>query len=405
MTIDAPLSPAAATVDGEDRLHSLDILRGLALFFMIVVHFHQRARVEVSGAEDLLGWAVYVLVEQKSWGTFAFLFGVGFAVLLRRLEARGLPVVPIYLRRMATLAVFGAVAHIVFGFHILFEYAWWGTWLLFMRRWSSRSLLATAVLAVALGPLLYEGMALYAWWTSTTIPVPAGAALRQAALVASQQPDYLALLHARAALFFNSLPHTWRHFVPDTNLALFLVGLLSVRHGIIDEPLRHLRQIRAWMIFGAATWAASWLVMSRLPSTGIRGADWPIQSAFGLVQDQWLCFTYIGAALVFLARRPWWIARLSLVAAAGRMALTNYVVQAALLDILTAGYGLALHVRPLLYAPASLALFGAEAAFSRAWLARYRFGPLEWVWRSATYAAWPPLRRAGLGVSPQKAAV
>ena len=96
---------APAPLDADERLHALDILRGLALFGMILVHFHQKMRLEASGLEDLIGWGVYVLVEQKAWGTFAFLFGVGFAVLLRRLEARHAPVLPIYLRRLATLAV------------------------------------------------------------------------------------------------------------------------------------------------------------------------------------------------------------------------------------------------------------------------------------------------------------
>src|SRR4051812_45475137 len=86
-------------LDAGQRLHALDILRGLALFGMIVVHFHQKMRLEATGLEDLIGWGVWVLIEQKAWGTFAFLFGVGFAVLLRRLEARGAPITRIYLRR------------------------------------------------------------------------------------------------------------------------------------------------------------------------------------------------------------------------------------------------------------------------------------------------------------------
>src|SRR4029077_9515763 len=98
-----PLPP----VDTDGRLQTLDILRGLALFGMILVHFHQKMRLEATGVEDLIGWGVGVVVEQKSWGIFAFLFGVGFAVLLRRLDARQEPVVPIYLRRLATLAGFG----------------------------------------------------------------------------------------------------------------------------------------------------------------------------------------------------------------------------------------------------------------------------------------------------------
>src|SRR5215471_1490962 len=86
---------------GADRLNALDILRGFALFGMVLVHFHQR--VEKPGAgfvEGLVGWTVWVGVEEKAWGTFAVLFGVGFAVLLRRLDNRGAPVGLLYLRRL-----------------------------------------------------------------------------------------------------------------------------------------------------------------------------------------------------------------------------------------------------------------------------------------------------------------
>src|SRR5918995_3403870 len=114
-------SPLRDLGTADDRLHTLDILRGLALFGMILVHFHQKMRIEVTGLEDLIGWGVWILVEQKAWGIFAFLFGVGFAVLLRRLEARHAPIVPIYLRRLAGLAVFGLIAQVGFGFHILLE--------------------------------------------------------------------------------------------------------------------------------------------------------------------------------------------------------------------------------------------------------------------------------------------
>ena len=133
----------------DDRLHTLDILRGLALFGMILVHFHQKMRLEVTGLEDLIGWGVWIFVEQKAWGIFAFLFGVGFAVLLRRLEARNAPVVPIYLRRLAGLALFGLIAQVGFGFHILLEYAAWGLVLLLIRHWSTPAVLATAAMVAA----------------------------------------------------------------------------------------------------------------------------------------------------------------------------------------------------------------------------------------------------------------
>ena len=147
-SIEAEKARPATPLTADQRLHALDILRGLALFCMILVHFHQKMRLDASGLEDLIGWGVYVLVEQKAWGTFAFLFGVGFAVLLRRLEARGTAVVPIYLRRLGTLAAFGIVAEVCFGFQILFSYAAWGLALLVIRRWSTRALLALSLIHI-----------------------------------------------------------------------------------------------------------------------------------------------------------------------------------------------------------------------------------------------------------------
>jgi uncharacterized protein len=388
-----------APLDADERLHALDILRGLALFGMILVHFHQKMRLEVTGPENLIGWGVWVLVEQKAWGTFAFLFGVGFAVLLRRLEARHAPVLPIYLRRLATLACFGIVAEVCFGFSILFSYACWGVALLVVRRWSTRALLVTAALSACIRPLAAELVALHAWWAAAPPLPPANTALSQAVEAAARQGHYAPLLVARWALFLGTLPHTWRDLLPDVNLTLFILGLLAVRHGVLDEPRRHVRLIGRWMTFGAVSWAVSWLVLRHLPTTHVPGADWPLEYGLGLVQDQWLCFTYIGAVVLLLAYRPAWTERLAVFGRAGRMALTNYMVQAAVLDALASGYGLGLKLRPLVYVPAAILLFAAEAVVSRAWLARYRFGPLEWLWRVLTYARLQPLRRSGAPIA------
>jgi uncharacterized protein len=386
--------PAPAPVTSDDRLHTLDILRGLALFGMILVHFHQKMRIEVTGLEDLIGWGVWILVEQKAWGIFAFLFGVGFAVLLRRLEARDAPVVPIYLRRLAGLAVFGLIAQVGFGFHILLEYAAWGLVLLLIRHWSTPAVLATAVVAASARPVTAALTAVYGWWTGAPSPASAADPLRQAVEAAAQNADYLTLLSARWALFVDRLPNGWHDLLPDTNLALFCLGLLAVRHGILDQPLRHRRLIIGWMVFGALAWAAHWLVLRNLPELPVAGATWPLSQGLGLLNEQWLTLTYIGAVVLLLAYRPIWTRRLRAFGAAGRMALTNYMLQVAALDALASGYGLQLKLRPAAYVLAAVLLFSAEAAFSTAWLRRYRFGPLEWLWRRITYARSQPLRQA-----------
>jgi uncharacterized protein len=383
-------APAPAA---DSRLHSLDVLRALALFGMILVHFHQKMGLDVARIEDLIGWGVYIFVEQKAWGTFAFLFGVGFAVLLRRLEACDRAVAPIYLRRLGVLAGFGLVAKIGFGFNILFSYAAWGIALLVIRHWPSRVLLATAAAAAMAIPVTEAISAVYAWLTG--IPALPGSVwpLAQAVERAAAQAPYTELLAARWRLFVATTPGGWRGLLPDSNLALFIVGLLAVRHGVIDEPLRHTRLIRGWMAFGALSWLAAWTVLRRFDAISITGVGWRLAMGLGLIRDQWLCFTYIGAVVLFLAYRPQWGARLMPVAQAGRMALTNYMLQIVVLDVLASGYGFAVRLRPALYLPATLLLFGSEVMASRLWLGHFRHGPLEWLWRTTTYLRATPLRR------------
>ena len=347
-----------------ERIVTLDVLRGLALFGMILVHFHQKMEIPSPGREDLVGWAVWVGVESKAWATFAFLFGAGFAILMRNLEARGARVIPIYLRRMLVLAVFGIAVEVLLGFNILIEYAIWGTVLLFVRNWSTRSLLILAVLcAVALS--MYSTFKPYRrgpYWESVQ--------------KAESEGTFTSAVRARAQnmVWGYSQPRT---LIPGSSFVLFILGLLSIRHGLFADPKSRKRIIVTAMIFGFASWALYWLVLFRSSTDG-----------FGIISDQWLAFTYIGAVVLLLAYRPIWASRLSMFGTTGRMALTNYVLQAALVSLLGSGYGIALKIRPYYELPATIVVFGVMVIFSTLWLSRFRYGPLERLWRTVTYMSW-----------------
>jgi uncharacterized protein len=127
-----------------DRLDVLDVLRGIALIGMFFVHFSMLSSGGGS-ADKIYQSAVALLFEERFWTMFAILFGVGFAIQLRRADARGGSFVPNYVRRVAALAVFGFIAEAFFGFNVLLTYALWGLPLLLVRRWSVRKLLVAAV--------------------------------------------------------------------------------------------------------------------------------------------------------------------------------------------------------------------------------------------------------------------
>jgi uncharacterized protein len=386
-----------APVSHDERVHTLDILRGLALLGMILVHLHQHMELDASGAESLIGWVTWVGVETKAWGVFALLFGAGFVLLLRNLERRGAPVAAFYLRRLAALAIFGLIAEAGFGFQILLEYAIWGVPLLLIRKWPSRALMIVAVLAVAVAPAVYAVSVL----VRQAGPAPAAG---QASPVARSNP--LAALHAAEATgrylpvlrvrFANMRAKygSWTTYLPGSSFALFVIGVLAFRHGVFTHPRTQTRLISGAMAFGFTSWALTWIVYAY--GLTVSSPTWrpALLSAFGLIQDQWLCLTYAGGVILLVAYRPLWESRLRLFGVAGRMALTNYLLQIAVLDVLASSYGARLRVRPLISVGLTAVLFGSLAMFSRWWLTRFRFGPAEWLWRAATYLRWPPMRRS-----------
>lgn len=133
--------------------------------------------------------------------------------------------------------------------------------------------------------------------------------------------------------------------------------------------------------------------LSRVETRGLPAIGNPLSVVFSLVQDQWLTFTYVGTAVLLFAEYPRWLSRLRPVALAGRMALTNYLLQIAVLDLMFAGYALQWNdIRPRYVPLAAGLLFAVEVTLSIVWLKRHRFGPAEWVWRSVTYGRLQPMR-------------
>ncbi|HEX5633115.1 MAG TPA: DUF418 domain-containing protein, partial [Gemmatimonadales bacterium] len=354
------------------RIAALDILRGLALLGMILVHFHQlleRAPAAPTWLDEAEGWFVWLFVEGKSWGVFAMLFGAGFALMARGLAARGEPVGRIMARRFLSLAVIGAALQVGTGFHVLMDYAVSGFWLLLLHRRSTRTLLIAAAIAASLTVLYALAQGAHVRRLdedARAVHVARREADRQAArarqerlATAEQGPSYAALVAARWEGFV-AAKRQWRAYAPGIDLALLIVGLLAVRHGVVEDPLGRRRLLLRAMGLGFASWVVGRALMHGVPDTFSVGPlqAWMIQGGLGLVRDQWLCLTYAGAVLLLLASRPAWHRRLASFGVVGRMAFTAYVLQVVALDAMRAGYGLSLRIRPAATPLATALLFG-----------------------------------------------
>jgi len=344
---------------------------------------------------------------------------VGFAIQLRRADARGEDVRWRYHRRLAGVAGFGVLTGVLIGATYLIDYAWAGIWLLFIRRWSTRTLLYALVVGTTLIGVWNVAVGSYQW---ATIGAERANALyraphpRSPERIAAERELHAAeagtrlvkldearlewVIHGPSADFFGDWKRGVRGVLLDSlarALSIFLIGLLLVREGVFDRPDEHRRLLFGMMLVGIALWAANHLYV-RLPAGAIASerVAAALSSGLGLFQDGYLALTYVAAITLLVATSSVWKRRLTtMFGAAGRMALTNYILQFAVIAVIFDNYALGATWLEPKYAPlAGVALFAVLAVLSRWWLARFRLGPAEWLLRSLTYARLQPLRRA-----------
>jgi len=412
LALPAP-APRAAAPQLTDRIAVLDILRGLALLGMFAVHFNYYEAtplgVEPGRAAAFVERVIGLFVEERFYSIFGMLFGVGFAVQLERAAARGEPFVAKYLRRLAALAVFGFIAEGVFGYNVLFGYAMWGVPLLLVRRWKVKALVILLVICASSGSLMAIGrMAYYSRLPNGVTHVreqrqarlKAFMAAREANRAAGQSSSWKTVVASRIA-FMPKFHRQWS-VLPNSSFTLFLLGLIAFRLGLFHKTEDHRRMIASLMVAGGLCWLVGQFGFPfGGPPPAEPSADHPVlgtiatiarMNGFQLFRPQWLAFVYIGTILLLVARNQAWLQRLSALGWAGRMALTNYMMQVVLVDVLFTNHGLGMKVPALLVFPAAITLFVAQVLMSRWWLSRFRYGPLEWIWRSATNWRWQPLR-------------
>ncbi|HUU26659.1 MAG TPA: DUF418 domain-containing protein [archaeon] len=395
-------APTAGPVSESERIGSLDVLRGIALLGMFVVHFTNQA-AEASGAGATWQRLVGLLFEGRFWTMFGILFGAGFAIQLRRAEAHGDHFVPRYLRRLFVLAAFGFITEAGFGYSILLNYFLWGVALLFVRKWSTRALIVLLLVCAESFSVYYIARTGYAVATTGSYPATVVGQPSTARVDAYNEirdamnsPHYLTVVRARIRRMLWNYLLTPLTFLPTSDFVFFLLGFLGVRLCLFERPQDHHRTIIGLMVFGAVSWAIwQWITPLYLPQmmSGTLLSKATIITVHQLIRVNWLSFTYIGAVLLLIASYPVWLCRLSAFAWTGRMALTNYMIQVAILDLTFSNYAFDASVHMLLAPFVAVALFAVDVAISRWWLTRFHYGPIEWIWRSATYARWQPLQQ------------
>jgi uncharacterized protein len=412
-----------APIAARDRIHAMDVVRGFALLGILLMNIEamvgplNRAFIgmdpALGGADRVADALVYIFVQGKFYTLFSLLFGMGFAVMMARAQAagsQGARSFPrLYLRRSFALLGIGLVHMLlVWSGDILTMYALlalvmlvafanvstrWLPWLA-VGLYLVPSLLnvglgalgSVAQLEPAVGQEFQKTMAAAAAeWDAQT----------QAQRVAYGAGDYLDATAQRLRDFGSMMGMLV--FAGWQILGMFVLGMWFVRSGAVAHPERHAR------LFARLRWIA--LPVGLVLMLGsFRLLPTMDMGRLDIVSGSAAALSAIASLLMSLGYLAWVIRglqspvagrSLSLLAPAGRMALTNYLMQSLVCTLVFYGYGLG-HFEQLPRAwqlPFALALFAAQVALSHAWLARFRFGPAEWVWRTLTYGVRQPMRR------------
>ena len=392
-----------APIQAQERIATLDVIRGVALLGIFLIHFpawfgSPALYVEALGIN--LWTSVWDTTVQSFIGIFAlgkfytmftFLFGLGFVIFFERAKARTSSPKLLFFKRLSILLIIGLV-HGFFIWHgdVLALYALYGLLLpLFFHR-QLKTLIIWTVVFFSLF-LLIVAAAMSMQMMPESMQNEMVATMQNAldnSFAAYGDGAFAAIMAQRTA----DVMITYTNFIPIFFMyfPLMLLGVYAGRKGIFHNTAAHLPFIKKAWLWGLAIG----LPMSIVKYVASYHADHIIFNGFTLLQytagilgDTGLSIFYMASIVLLCQKSKEWTARFKPFGYVGRMALSNYLLQSIIGTMIFYNYGLGLYgqIAPALGFVLAVLIFVIQIIISKWWLSRYQFGPMEWVWRSLTY--------------------
>ncbi|GAA0270234.1 DUF418 domain-containing protein [Halobacterium noricense] len=387
-----------------ERVVGLDALRGFALLGILVVNVRLFSMPEVvllnptaygdfTGANYWAWFAGHVLVEQKFITLFTLLFGGGIALFTRNRERRGDPVLGLHLRRSGLLVAFGLLhAYLLWYGDVLVAYGVTALWVVSARHETARrqAVLGLGLLVVpsatqVLSVLFADLSAFAQTWQ------PAEAALRTE--VETYRSGWLAQMAHRVPTAFERQTAGYLASTGWRVSGSMLLGMALFEWGVLtnDRSRRFYRRLAAaGGVTGLAVVLAGVWYVEASNWTPAAGLLWRQFNYWGSLP---LAGAYVALVMLYAQRRPDGVLTRTL-AGTGRTAFSNYLLQSLLATWIFYGHGLRLFGRVTRFEALGIvaAIWVVQAALSMLWLRQFRFGPMEWLWRTLTYGERQPLR-------------
>jgi uncharacterized protein len=393
----------------QSRLITLDALRGFAvmgILAMNIVAFAMPEWAYISPAlyadspADRISWLFsFILFEGKMRGLFSLLFGASMMLIIERAEAKGEDAAKVHYARMFWLALFGLAHFFLLWFgDILFTYAAVGCIAFLLRDWEAEKLIKWALIVFGLGFLLWAGpmgglqylqyMAnqtgaaadlLRDYQKAMSELISQADTAKQLAVHRGSWGDIIAYKLADPmeplSLVMQSLPETLPYMM--LGMAMQKNGFLAGEWSDADYRRWITRLLPAGFVItsglGILCWVQNFELITMIATF----------QAWGMIPRLMLVIGFT-AFLILLIRRLSGRDLLDRISAAGRAAFSNYLGTTIVMTSIFYGYGLGLFGtigRPMLW----LFVIGAWAImllWSKPWLERFHYGPLEWLWRS-----------------------
>lgn len=397
-----------------------DAIRGLALFGILAVNMQWFChpvlyRFFMQDPTEPLNRiayrAVQFFLENKSFPLFSIMFGFGLSIQLMRLREKGQSFARFHLRRMAILIGLGLLHGIfIWPVDILLPYGLIGILLLLFIQCKPRTLLIWALAFLSIVVILTV-----AWGTADLLLSSVQSDTAQATTMSADQQtrmaEYQAVAEQHADIYATGsygqvlkvrikemIVYWVMMFLAGWHniLGMFLIGMYLGKRGIMQKPSDHVNFLKQVAFWGLVTGLGGNL-LSLLASEGIPpqlgDVARSLMVAAGVFGSMTLCFFY-ASGLILLMQGAKWQKRLHPLVQVGRMSLTNYLMQSLVCTLIFNGYGLGYYGK--IGAAGGLILtvciYVVQVGISVAWLSRYRFGPVEWLWRTLVYGRFPAMR-------------
>lgn len=394
-----------------ERITVIDALRGFSLIGICLIHAMQHfgamgtMRPETffpgeGSLNEIFSWLIRYLVFGKFFIIFSWLFGLSFFIQMDRAAKRGVDFRPRFLWRLVLLLIIGYLHGLVVRVDILLIYALLGFVLVLVYKWPTK-LLAGITLFLFLGGATLVQVA------CKQLEKPAVEQVEQVSRETPRQQPRQANQRRHVPTFTETVQNNaWNGLVGKMNfqvssgrlyltMGLFLLGFIAGRIRLFERLNEFLGRLLKGALFAGVLLALLYIIQPYLPRTGwneVSVYSWMQSTTTNLIN---LSTSYLWVVLVIEVYRSVRVQHaMKPLVSYGRMGLTNYIVQSVAGVFLFSGFGLDFsNLGVFLSVCVCLAYTVVQIAASHWWLKKFRYGPMEWVWRSGTYMRWQPLVR------------